>query len=890
MTSTMVSPILTPLLLILLSRAGLCEMPGTPGPLTEVSATEGGRVLLPCNVTAPTKGDSPILVLFYNGATGTPIYSIDARTGPLGRGVHWSVLGTRAHFALASSPQGLVVNDVAATDEGLYRCRVDFRSSPTRNIRVELHVIVPPRRVSIQNSEGVEVSGVIGPYPVGRSLVLTCHVTGGSPRPKVTWWHERSLLDDVVEEAKGQVTRNILTLPNLTRQHLYRVLTCQADNSNMTRPLAATVTLNLTFPPLEVKILASDTALSEGERYSVVCEAGGSRPAATLTWWLDGVLKTDTKDQVLQEGNVSRSTLHLVPRRTNHGSMISCRADNPQLDGAALEDSRKLVVYYSPKLQLRPGQNLDMSNIKEGDDVYFECDIQANPSVFKVQWFLNGEELQHNVAAGVIQSNQSLVLQKVGRTSSGLYTCRAVNMQGSDSSNAVQLNVKYAPVCTAGQKWVYGGGRLQPVNVTCRVEAHPDATRFRWAFNTSSEFMEIPQERIQSSRGRSLVSYTPETLHDFGSLLCWGVNDLDEQRQPCVFHIVPASVPEAVHNCSVWQNASRAGEVVVACQAGWGGGLSQTFTLEVRQGPGPGAPQGSSNLGKVLASLRDQPTPHFTVTGLAPGTEYHLAVVATNSQGDATPTILVHLTPIDVAEKRMSAAAAGASGGPGKITLTPIVGVLVGLVASLLVCSAVVIVVVRSRHARAHHAHTKIVYDQATPITKAGEDEGGAAELQQLQQERGPDIILVKGDVKACPEEQQVPPRGYRNGQDGSFYINPGSLLNNGGLASKETDALLQDATVGSSGGTTSFPHTTTSVPLASSPSSFPPPVGSEDPLTSFSSKGRGSSSSVTSPVNFRNPPGLQTQPDLCPQEVDCDPSRAPLVSCSRKGSQESSV
>lgn len=183
----------------------------------------------------------------------------------------------------------------------------------------------------------------------------------------------------------------------------------------------------------------------------------------------------------------------------------------------------------------------------------------------------------------------------------------------------------------------------------------------------------------------------------------------------------------------------------MACMAGWGGGLSQTFTLEVRQGPGPGAPQGSPNLGKVLASLKDQPAPHFTVTGLAPGTEYHLAVVASNSQGDATPTVLVHITPIDVAEKRLSAAAAGASGGALQVvTLTPLVGVLVGLVASLLVCSAVVVVVVRGRHARTHHTHTKIVYNQATPVPKAT-DEDGDADLQQLQQERGPDIILVKG-------------------------------------------------------------------------------------------------------------------------------------------------
>lgn len=56
--------------------------------------------------------------------------------------------------------------------------------------------------------------------------------------------------------------------------------------------------MSLLVPPLEVKILGGSGALSAGSRYSLVCEAGGSRPPATLTWWLDGVLVTDTKDEV----------------------------------------------------------------------------------------------------------------------------------------------------------------------------------------------------------------------------------------------------------------------------------------------------------------------------------------------------------------------------------------------------------------------------------------------------------------------------------------------------------------------------------------------------------------------------------------------------------------
>ncbi|GLH02171.1 Uncharacterized protein GBIM_08210 [Gryllus bimaculatus] len=94
-----------------------------------------------------------------------------------------------------------------------------------------------------------------------------------------------------------------------------------------------------------------------------------------------------------------------------------------------------------PVVTLKMGSSLNPDDIKEGDDVYFECNIRANPKTYKLAWFHNGREMHHNVSAGVILSDQSLVLQGVTRHSAGDYTCLAVNSEGRGTSNPVALRV-----------------------------------------------------------------------------------------------------------------------------------------------------------------------------------------------------------------------------------------------------------------------------------------------------------------------------------------------------------------------------------------------------------------------------------------------------------------
>lgn len=71
-------------------------------------------------------------------------FSVDARERDFGVAERWSdesVFASRAYFLPERRPAELGVDRVKASDQGVYRCRVDFKQAQTRNSRVNLTVI-----------------------------------------------------------------------------------------------------------------------------------------------------------------------------------------------------------------------------------------------------------------------------------------------------------------------------------------------------------------------------------------------------------------------------------------------------------------------------------------------------------------------------------------------------------------------------------------------------------------------------------------------------------------------------------------------------------------------------------------------------------------------------
>lgn len=114
-------------------------------PILDINAVAGHKVQIPCDIDPPTKDETVIMVFWYKDERdGGPIYRMDARGKQIAQPKLWSdpyVFGERALMKTDVKPAKLQINPLESTDGGVYRCRVDFKNSPTKNQKINLTVI-----------------------------------------------------------------------------------------------------------------------------------------------------------------------------------------------------------------------------------------------------------------------------------------------------------------------------------------------------------------------------------------------------------------------------------------------------------------------------------------------------------------------------------------------------------------------------------------------------------------------------------------------------------------------------------------------------------------------------------------------------------------------------
>lgn len=604
---------------------------------TEVLGNIGSSVSLPCNTTSSSI-KPVILVMWFKGNNEDPFYSLDMRTkGRRGKesGKHWAheMWRNKATFnyiedsSISGHLSRLVLSPLSLSDEGLYRCRVDYGQAPTKIETIKLSILVPPSPPVIYDVHDIQLTSVVGPFHIGSNITLKCRARGGQPLPILAWIRDEITLNSsskIISHKSGtsspsvQSTLNTLHITNLTRQDDGSVYHCLAFSQALHKPLSEEVTLDVILSPLSALINSPRTSLTAGLTYNFSCDSKGSSPFVVFNWTI--VAQHEEKVDSRYLGNTS--VINLAASVLDHNLTLVCEAFNPLLPNQRVKDQMPINIHYKPKISLSLGTSIEMNNIKEGEDIYLECLVDSRPEVSKLYYTHEGIKLDPNKPGRKLVSKGILVIQNISKHDAGDYVCFAENDEGTGNSEVVQIHVLYAPVCKSPPK-LYGLSVGDQIEIPCSVSANPEDLTFHWFFNTtqdSKEFINLPGAHSDNNSSMT-VSYLARSVDDYGTLLCFASNSIGHQDTPCASHIIPSGPPDPVRECTTGEPDPFI--ISILCHPSYDGGLTQTFTAEFY----------TSTEYTTLQSTVTNNAPTFTVYNLPPGTRYYLKIYAENAKG-----------------------------------------------------------------------------------------------------------------------------------------------------------------------------------------------------------------------------------------------------------------
>uniref|UniRef100_A0AAG5DBV7 Ig-like domain-containing protein n=1 Tax=Anopheles atroparvus TaxID=41427 RepID=A0AAG5DBV7_ANOAO len=114
-------------------------------------------------------------------------------------------------------------------------------------------------------------------------------------------------------------------------------------NTKLVEPKETSYVLDMHLKPLTIKVINPPNTLVADKRYEITCQSTGSRPNAIITWYKGKRQMRRTRDEVLDH-NTTTSTLSFVPTTEDDGKTLTCRAENPNVNGLFLETDWKMNV------------------------------------------------------------------------------------------------------------------------------------------------------------------------------------------------------------------------------------------------------------------------------------------------------------------------------------------------------------------------------------------------------------------------------------------------------------------------------------------------------------------------------------------------------------------
>lgn len=199
---------------------------------------------------------------------------------------------------------------------------------------------------------------------------------------------------------------------------------------------------------------------------NITCRADKGKPAAQITWYLDGQRLTHGASVLTQQNGKYIDTIGVLTfnaTKADASKKILCQSVTEHLTPSTT--SATLDVQFAPILTII--LNVTTRSIREHDNVKFFCSGQANPNKdLQFKWFQNGDRIPE--ANGMTYDIHNITPEYNGVT----LACEGTNTVGSSRAEKV-LNVEYGPRINHITE-VVGADLGKPADLECLADGNPE--------------------------------------------------------------------------------------------------------------------------------------------------------------------------------------------------------------------------------------------------------------------------------------------------------------------------------------------------------------------------------------------------------------------------------
>ncbi|XP_069626703.1 hemicentin-2 [Haliaeetus albicilla] len=379
------------------------------------------------------------------------------------------LLASAGHLQILSEGQVLQIKPAGVSDSGHYTCvATNAVGEDDRDFIV--HVQVPPLfQQQTSPNEALEIfyreedqDGEVTEHRqavLNQPTALYCD-TNAIPPPQLTWYKDGEPLSPgpgVLMLLGGRV----LQLPAVRKEDAGRY-TCEAANVAGQDRLHYELEV-LTAPAIHggTEDLAEEMTATINSTVRFNCEASG-HPAPTVSWlWNDVPVVGGPRHQLLEGGTV----LQVAAVEAGDTGSYTCVAENP---AGSAEKHFALTVQEAPWIV---GTNPESIDGVINGSVSLACNVQSHPAA-EITWYKDGRVLRLGEEVTVTPGSRVLQLPHLQLSSSGTYTCVALNVAGRDEKRFI-LTVHEPPGIQDPEQEVLDADMGSPLVLTCQITGVP---------------------------------------------------------------------------------------------------------------------------------------------------------------------------------------------------------------------------------------------------------------------------------------------------------------------------------------------------------------------------------------------------------------------------------